>query len=341
MNADRLLAHYQRIADAPDAIPRLRQFILDLAVRGKLVLQDPKDEPASELLKRIAAEKTQFVKMGRGKKGEPLPTIDETLPCLPKGWLWVRLGETGQIFNGDSVSDIEKLKLQKVTDGRPFIATKDVGYGRASIKYDNGLRVAIGDKQYKTARAQSVLICSEGGSAGKKIGIVDREISFGNKLYANETWEGIAPRYIFYVYQSTIFHESFVDRMTGIIGGIAKSEFLLLPVPLPPFAEQHRIVVKVDELMALCDRLEGGASGPRGDARPLHRSKLRAAQRARFRHLPGRCPLRTRRSAGPHRTPRSDKATAPDHSQPRCARPPRSAGPKGGIGVGAVEAPYS
>ena len=64
MNAERLLAHYERIADAPDAIPRLRRFILDLAVRGKLVPQDPNDEPASELLKRIAKEKARLVKAG-------------------------------------------------------------------------------------------------------------------------------------------------------------------------------------------------------------------------------------------------------------------------------------
>ena len=62
MNAEHLLTHFDRIADAPDAIPRLRRFILDLAVRGKLVPQDPNDEPASELLKRIAVEKARLVK---------------------------------------------------------------------------------------------------------------------------------------------------------------------------------------------------------------------------------------------------------------------------------------
>ena len=62
MNADRLLAHYERIADAPDTVPRLRRFVLDLAVRGKLVDQDPNEEPAAELLKRIAKEKARLVK---------------------------------------------------------------------------------------------------------------------------------------------------------------------------------------------------------------------------------------------------------------------------------------
>jgi type I restriction enzyme S subunit len=78
MNAERLLKHYERIADAPDAIARLRRFILDLAVRGKLVPPDPKDEPAAELLKRIAAEKARLVKTGEIRKEKPLPDIEPT-----------------------------------------------------------------------------------------------------------------------------------------------------------------------------------------------------------------------------------------------------------------------
>ena len=76
MNADRLLGHYEQIADAPDAVQRLRRFILDLAVRGKLVEQDPADEPASELLKRIAEEKARLVKAREIRKGKSLPVID-------------------------------------------------------------------------------------------------------------------------------------------------------------------------------------------------------------------------------------------------------------------------
>ena len=78
MNAEQLLAHFDRISDAPDAIPRLRRFILDLAVRGKLVEQDPNDEPASELLKRIQAEKERLAKEGKqqGASSESqIPTV--------------------------------------------------------------------------------------------------------------------------------------------------------------------------------------------------------------------------------------------------------------------------
>ena len=80
MNAERLLAHYEQIADAPDAIARLRRFILDLAVRGKLVPQDATDEPASELLKRIAKEKTRLVKAGEIRKPKAIPIISEDAP---------------------------------------------------------------------------------------------------------------------------------------------------------------------------------------------------------------------------------------------------------------------
>ena len=77
MNAECLLQHFERISEAPDAIPRLRRFILDLAVRGKLVEQDPNDEPAAELLERIEAEKVGLVKEGKSRKEKPLPAISD------------------------------------------------------------------------------------------------------------------------------------------------------------------------------------------------------------------------------------------------------------------------
>ena len=106
MNAARLLTHYEKIAEAPDAIPRLRRFILDLAVRGKLVEQDPKDEPAVELLKRIAAEKERMVKAGEIRKPRDFSgSGDLPVPFeIPTCWCWVRLNEVGAIMGGGTPS---------------------------------------------------------------------------------------------------------------------------------------------------------------------------------------------------------------------------------------------
>jgi len=109
MNTERLLAQYEKIVDAPDAIPRLRRFILDLAVSGKLVPQEAGDEPAVELLKRIAKEKAQLVKAGEIRKGDPLPSISEDeLPFdLPRGWAWARLGDLIHLVSGQHLQPPE------------------------------------------------------------------------------------------------------------------------------------------------------------------------------------------------------------------------------------------
>ncbi|MBI4207583.1 MAG: hypothetical protein HY527_21395 [Betaproteobacteria bacterium] len=101
MNAQRLLQHFHRISEAPDAIPRLRRFILDLAVRGKLVEQDPNDEPASELLKRIQAEKARLVKEGKVRMQPPSAVDAPNMPFpVPKRWEWLPLNEIGIVSGG-------------------------------------------------------------------------------------------------------------------------------------------------------------------------------------------------------------------------------------------------
>jgi type I restriction enzyme S subunit len=249
--ADLLLANLERLLSGPTSAETIRKLIFDLAIRGKLSIQSDKDEPASELIAKVIR-----TAQAEDRKFSAEPAVTEKPFEVPSGWEWVRLGNTGKIFNGTSASAGEKVRLSKTTDGLPFIATKDVGYGREPLCYENGLKVPHGDKDYKVAKTGAVLICAEGGSAGKKIGQTDRPICFGNKLYANETWDGIEPGYILSLYQSNFFYAEFKEKMAGIIGGIARSDFRSLRIPLPPLAEQRRIVAKVDELMALCDRLE-------------------------------------------------------------------------------------
>src|SRR5271166_4331836 len=104
MNAQRLLHHYDSIADAPDAVGRLRLFILDLAVHGKLVRQDSRDEAASELLKRIAKEKARLVRTAKIGREKLLPALSETDTPFdaPPGWAWVRLGNLSKLVTSGS-----------------------------------------------------------------------------------------------------------------------------------------------------------------------------------------------------------------------------------------------
>lgn len=152
-------------------IKKLRELILELAVRGKLVPQDPNDEPASELLKRIAAEKAELVKQGKIKKQKALPEIsEEEKPFdLPVGWEWVRLGMIANIFNGNSISTPEKESKYIQNTGRAFIATKDVGYGFEQLHYENGVKIPFDIDKFKVAKKNSVLICAEGGECWEKM----------------------------------------------------------------------------------------------------------------------------------------------------------------------------
>jgi type I restriction enzyme S subunit len=250
--------HFDTAFAAPDGVAKLRELILTLAMQGKLVAQDPNDSPASELLKEIEVDKKRQVKAGKIKKPKSLPAIDQSDAAyvLPQSWAWTHLGTIGNIFNGNSINAREKETKYTGANGLPYIATKDVGYGLDTLDYKNGIYIPESEEKFKIAHQGAVLICAEGGSAGKKCGITEQDICFGNKLFANELFGGIPSKFILYLYLSPVFRESFSAAMTGIIGGISIAKFLELPAPLPPLEEQHRIVARIDQLMALCDALE-------------------------------------------------------------------------------------
>lgn len=254
-----LLNEFSVIFDRPEKVKKLREYILSLAVRGKLVEQDENDEPASVLLERIREEKDRLVKEKKIKKEKALPEIneDEILHELPKDWVWVRLGELGNIFNGNSINaKLKESKYSNLKEGYNYIATKDVDLQSRTINYENGIKIPYDEEKFRIAHEGAILICAEGGSAGKKIGLVEEDICFGNKLLAIELFYETNSKYLFYLYQSPDFYERFSELMTGIIGGISSKNFKEILVSLPPLKEQKRIVEKVDYLMEFCDKLE-------------------------------------------------------------------------------------
>ena len=255
---DLLAKHFDTAFASPNGITKLRELILTLAMQGKLVEQSHTDGNANELIKKIKTEKKSQVKAGRRKN---IKTRSDTAQPslnfnLPQSWIWTRIGAIGNVFNGNSINSHEKQTKYAGVTGIPYLSTKDIGYGLDTLDYENGICIPEPVEKFKIAHNGAVLICSEGGSAGKKCGITEQDICFGNKLFANELFGGIPSKFILYFYLSPIFRESFNSVMTGIIGGVSMAKFQDIPVPLPPLKEQKRIVAKIDQLMAKCDELE-------------------------------------------------------------------------------------
>ncbi len=252
MNAQRLLQHFHRIAEAPDAVPRLQRFILDLAVRGKLVEQDQKDEPASELLEQIQAEKARLVKDGKLKR-TTIESVRGGLVApfsLPSSWAWECLGNVAQYGLSDKVGsnkniavdtwvldleDIEKdtsrLIERMLSSVRPFRSTKTI-FKRGDVLFGK-LRPYL-----------------------NKVLVADQDGVCTTEIIPVRGYCGMAPEYVKLVLKSPLTMTR-VDRlMYGMkMPRLGTEDAVTLSFPLPPLAEQQRIVAKVDELMALCDRL--------------------------------------------------------------------------------------
>ncbi|MFM0244114.1 restriction endonuclease subunit S [Paraburkholderia sediminicola] len=151
----------------------------------------------------------------------------------------LRLDDVVQLLTGTSVNAAEKeLRYVGLTDGLPYIATKDVALNTGAIDYDNGVRIPEGEAGFKVAPTGSVLICAEGGSAGRKVGITDQPVCFGNKLYALVAGPNVLPVYLSYVLRSQDFYAQFQSNMSGIIGGVSLKKFRELVIPVPTLEDQ-------------------------------------------------------------------------------------------------------
>ena len=247
---------------------RLKKTILQEAIQGKLVPQISEEGTARELLEQIRQEKQKLVKEGKLRKsvlsdsviykgddnkyyeqvGKKCLDITEQIPFeTPKNWVWTRLSHIANIYTGNSISETEKKS--KFTDviGRYYIGTNDVDFNNRII-YDNGIAIP---KQYepdfRLAPNNSILMCIEGGSAGRKIAILNQDVCFGNKLCCFSPFVGIG-KYMYYYLQSPSFFELFNLNKTGIIGGVSIAKVKEILIPLPPIKEQQRIVAQIEKL---------------------------------------------------------------------------------------------
>jgi type I restriction enzyme S subunit len=245
MNADRLLGYFETISEAPDAIARLRRFILDLAVRGKLVEQDPEDEPAEEQLERITLAKLTLGRKERSfNKKKPGASIEPFQFHLPTGWATATLADLVSILNGRAYKQAELLN-----SGTPVLRVGNL-FTSNKWYYSN---LELGEDKYCD---DGDLIFAWSASFGPFVW------RGGRVIYHYHIWKlplhspGDLSRDYLYLYLS---HKTAEIKLAGhgiSMVHMTKEKMELLEVPLPPLAEQHRIVAKVDELMALCDQLE-------------------------------------------------------------------------------------
>ncbi|MEI7013840.1 restriction endonuclease subunit S [Leptospira licerasiae] len=263
--------HFHELYSVKENVKELRKAVLQLAVMGKLVPQDEKDQPASELLKEIQAEKARLVAEGKIKKSEALPPVkDEETPfAIPKGWEWVRLGDVceavdyGTSEKANTSKGIPILRMNNIQDGKLDISNLKF----VSEKIKDLPRLFLKNLDLIFNRTNSYEL------VGKTAVFYGKENSFtlASYLIRATIFKLINIEYLNFYMNSRICRlneiEPHITQQTNQ-ANFSGSKLKLIKFPLPPLAEQKRIVAKVDELMALCDALEeriGKAEEKRGE----------------------------------------------------------------------------
>lgn len=263
--AELLLAHFAELSETPAAIPRFRRFVLDLAVRGRLVDQDERDEPAVALLERAAEAKRRLLQAGEIKGQTRLPAVDaDEIPFqLPAGWSVSRLGDLAACldFRRQPVNADERDRRtmgKQVDDLYPYYgATRQQGW--------------IDDYLFD----DELLLLGEDGvpffdPLRPKTYVVSGKSWVNNHAHVFRMFEGST--YFTSHWLDVFDYREVVPRATRT--KLNQSKALGIPVPVPPLAEQYRIVAKVAELMALCERLEAAQEKRDGDRAHLVSSSL-------------------------------------------------------------------
>ncbi len=250
-----LAEHFHTLFNTEPSIDALKQTLLQLAVMGKLVPQDPSDEPASELLKRIAEEKARLVFEGKIKKQKSLPEVDEDEEpyALPLSWNWVRFDSVSNTRLGKMLD-----KAKNKGELRPYLRNTNVQWFNFEIDDLKSMRFEEHELDEYRVIPGDLVIC-EGGEPGRcAVWQGDVEDMFIQKaLHRARPWLGISPFFLQFCLKAAA-HSGFLDQFfTGAtIKHFSGEKLAKYPVPLPPLPEQHRIVAKVDQLMALCDQLK-------------------------------------------------------------------------------------
>jgi len=272
MDLKTFFEHFDTLAEAPNGIQRLRELILDMALRGKLVPQDPDDEPAEELLQRVIKNKKNLLERGQLHQKNPQKKItkDEAPHDLPQGWVWCRFGQIIDCYRGHNPPKSEFIKKPREGYTR-FVQITD-------FKTDKSAVYVPKSNKLKYVKKGEIAM-----AAYRHIGKLSRDV------------EGAFNVAICKVIEIEPISRDFIEKLIGSayvkgallaasgrahIPSMHTKHLLSLVVPLPPLAEQKRIVAKVDELMVLCDTLEAAQQTRNALRQSLRASALDALMNA-------------------------------------------------------------
>ncbi len=238
-------------------VSKLRQAILQQAVQGKLVPQDPKDEPASELLKKIKTERDRLIKEGEIKKGKELPPIEEDeVPYeLPKGWEWVRLGEICQINprnHLDDNLDVAFIPMNLIQDNAKNKFNQE-------IKKWHQIKTGFTHFAEEDVIFAKITPCFQNRNSAILRNLKNKFGAGTTELYVLRSYKKtILPEFLFLLVNSQDFIDQGIATYKGTAGQQRiKREFVeSYLIGFPPLAEQKRIIEKVDKLINYCDEFE-------------------------------------------------------------------------------------
>lgn len=279
MNLDTFFEKFDQFADAPNAVAKMRELVLTLAIRGKLLPQNLSDEPADTLFRRIEATREGLIADRLIKYSTPAGNLSvaDSRYSIPDNWIWTRLGSVFDVRDGTH-------DTPKYTDeGYPLITSNNISSG--ALLFETAKFISTDDHRKISERSRvdrnDILFAMIGSIGNPVIVNTDREFSIKNiALFKPFGTNDFEPRFLLFFL--TQVAEEMRERAAGGVQSFVSLGFLRdYPFPLPPLAEQKRIVSKVDELMALCDQLEA-----QQEKRETQHAALARASLSRFADAP-------------------------------------------------------
>ncbi|MBI5594394.1 MAG: hypothetical protein HY881_28435 [Deltaproteobacteria bacterium] len=257
MKLEMFFEKFDQFTSAPNAVAKMRELIMQLAVQGKLVEQNPDEGSATKLIERSINERNRLFKENRKRNSKLITPVGEfnTDRSIPKSWVWTSLAEISLINPRNDIED-DALATFIPMSGIPQIYRGPLGgevrpWGEIKKSFTH---FADGD-----IALAKITPCYQNGKSVVFHGLKNGIGAGTTELHvARPIGDPVFPEYVWIFLKSPLFIAEGIPAMTGTAGQkrVPTGYFALKPFPLPPFAEQKRIVAKVDDLMVLCDRLE-------------------------------------------------------------------------------------